>query len=97
MARLLLALAVFIFAARALLRLVRLLLRRTAAGGAAGGASTASAATDAGPPAVSEMVRDPVCGRFVAVGTAVAVREDGVLRHYCSDDCRRQHLAAARA
>jgi uncharacterized protein len=35
-----------------------------------------------------ELVRDPVCGQYVAASTAVVAEVGGERRHFCSTACR---------
>ncbi|MEE9180809.1 MAG: hypothetical protein V3U22_07930 [Vicinamibacteria bacterium] len=35
-----------------------------------------------------QMVRDPVCGVFVPKERAIEERQDGEVRHFCSEKCR---------
>ena len=93
MARLLLFFVVLVFAVRAVLRLLGFLLRATGAGPRSGNAT--ATASEPGAPGVSEMVQDPACGRFVAIGEAVSGLRDGALQHFCSDVCRRRWLSDA--
>jgi YHS domain-containing protein len=44
--------------------------------------------TSAPPPAVP-LVRDPVCGTFVAPATALSVGTGSQMRFFCSENCRR--------
>jgi hypothetical protein len=44
--------------------------------------------TAARPLAPRELVRDPVCGTFVARDRAVSARVDGETRYFCSAACR---------
>ena len=60
---------------RGLLRLARGIME-----GLRGGAHT--------PPAVA-LVRDPVCGTFVAPGTSLSIGTGTQLRYFCSENCRR--------
>lgn len=42
--------------------------------------------------AKSDMVKDPVCGAFVSTSASVRYAgPDGVLRHFCSEECRRAY------
>ena len=36
------------------------------------------------------LVRDPVCGTFVAPGTALSLTSRGATHYFCSEDCRRK-------
>jgi YHS domain-containing protein len=35
-----------------------------------------------------KLVRDPVCGTYVAPGTSLALRDGGEIYHFCSEQCR---------
>ena len=35
-----------------------------------------------------KLVRDPVCGTYVAPGTALALRDRDQTYHFCSEQCR---------
>lgn len=48
------------------------------------------------PPAVA-LVRDPVCGTFVAPGTAPSFGSGTHTRFFCSEDCRRTYQMRAPA
>jgi len=50
---------------------------------AAGGTSR----TRAGRPSV-KLVRDPVCGTYVAPGTALTLSARGATHYFCSEQCR---------
>lgn len=39
-------------------------------------------------PPGEELVRDPVCGKYVAASTAVVAEVRGERRHFCSTACR---------
>jgi len=39
-----------------------------------------------------EMVKDPICGAFVAKDTAKRVRQGDHLTYFCSDFCRDEYL-----
>ena len=54
---------------------------------AAGGTSRSRGS--AGAPAV-KLVRDPVCGTFVAPSTALSLTSGGATHYFCSEDCRRK-------
>ncbi len=41
------------------------------------------------PPGV-KLVRDPVCGTFVAPTTALVARSEGRTLYFCSEKCRRE-------
>jgi YHS domain-containing protein len=42
--------------------------------------------------AVNEMVRDPVCGVYIAIQDALTVYRNGTQVFFCSEECRRQFL-----
>lgn len=44
-------------------------------------------------PASVALVRDPVCGTFVAPGTALSLGTGIQTRFFCSEDCRRTYQA----
>ena len=52
---------------------------------AAGGADTRSR----GRSQAVKLVRDPVCGTFVAPGTALSLTAGGSTHYFCSEECRR--------
>jgi YHS domain-containing protein len=60
---------------RAVIRLVR-------------GVAEGLSGTPAPPPAVA-LVRDPVCGTFVAPATAPSLGTGAQMRFFCSENCRR--------
>lgn len=37
-----------------------------------------------------KLARDPVCGTFVAPGTALTLTSGGTTHYFCSDECRRK-------
>ena len=39
-----------------------------------------------------KLVRDPVCGTYVAPGTALALRDNDQTYHFCSEQCRSAFL-----
>jgi YHS domain-containing protein len=41
-----------------------------------------------------KLVRDPVCGVFVAPGTAVSLTDGGTTHYFCSEECRARYHAA---
>ena len=41
------------------------------------------------PPRALPLVRDPVCGTFVAPATALSVGTGSQMRFFCSENCRR--------
>ena len=77
--RLLLTLALVWLVFRAVSRLVRGIMA-----GLAGAPPT--------PPAVA-LVRDPVCGTFVAPASAPSLGNGSQMRFFCSDNCRRIYQA----
>lgn len=38
------------------------------------------------------LVKDPVCGIFVVRSRAVTIKRDGIVKYFCSDQCRRKYL-----
>ena len=44
-------------------------------------------------PAV-KLVRDPVCGTYVAPGTALSLTSSGATQYFCSEECRSKYRAA---
>ncbi len=44
-----------------------------------------------------QMVRDPVCGTFVVPGRALALGDGAGRVYFCSEACRSQYRARARA
>lgn len=42
--------------------------------------------------AAGEMVRDPECGTYVAVDSAISVRDGENVRYFCSYECRDKYL-----
>jgi YHS domain-containing protein len=38
------------------------------------------------------LVKDPVCGMFVVRSRAVTIKRDGIVKYFCSDQCRRKYL-----
>jgi YHS domain-containing protein len=42
---------------------------------------------------VSEMVRDPVCGVYIAPNEALSVVDKGRTVHFCSSECRQQYMS----
>ena len=53
---------------------------------AAGGASSRHRG---GAPAV-KLVRDPVCGTYVAPGAALSLTSGGSTHYFCSEECRKE-------
>jgi YHS domain-containing protein len=43
---------------------------------------------------VSEMVRDPVCGVYIAPNEALSVVDQGRKVHFCSAECRQQYIVS---
>jgi len=41
---------------------------------------------------IADMVKDPVCGSYVAVEHAVKVTKDGVEYYFCSKECSEKYL-----
>lgn len=41
---------------------------------------------------VNEMVRDPVCGRYVLANQAFHLSRGGINLFFCSEDCRRKFM-----
>jgi YHS domain-containing protein len=58
------------------------------AGNAAGAAGAASAGQRPDGLAPRKLVRDPVCGVYLAEVLAIPLRDGGELRHFCSTACR---------
>jgi YHS domain-containing protein len=44
-------------------------------------------------PAV-KLVRDPICGTYVAPGTALSLTASGTTHYFCSEECRAKYRAA---
>jgi YHS domain-containing protein len=57
---------------------------------AAGGTSRRRSSAGA---AAVKLVRDPVCGTFVAPGTSLSLTSGGATHYFCSEDCRRKFKA----
>jgi YHS domain-containing protein len=57
---------------------------------ASGGTSRSRASN----PAV-KLVRDPVCGTYVAPGNAVTMTTRGATHYFCSEECRSKYRAAS--
>jgi YHS domain-containing protein len=38
------------------------------------------------------LVKDPVCGMFVVRSRAVTIKRNGIVKYFCSDQCRRKYL-----
>ena len=45
-------------------------------------------ATDGGRQVGVALSRDPVCGTYVVPGRALALRDGGLVRYFCSERCR---------
>ncbi len=43
-------------------------------------------------PAVDDLVKDPVCGVYVPVKTAISTIVDGKQVYFCSENCRKRYL-----
>jgi YHS domain-containing protein len=56
----------------------------------------ARGASPRGPTAAVKLVRDPVCGTFVAPTTALSASVGGSTHYFCSEECRRQYSAGSR-
>ncbi len=41
---------------------------------------------------VDDLVKDPVCGVYVPVKTAVSVNHEGKIIYFCSESCRKKYL-----
>lgn len=46
--------------------------------------------------AVNDMVRDPVCGVYIASRDALTLARNGAKVFFCSEECRRQFLNSHR-
>lgn len=42
--------------------------------------------------ASGELIKDPVCGTYVDVGSSIKVRDGKELHHFCSYECRQKFL-----
>lgn len=42
--------------------------------------------------AAGEMVKDPICGAYVDVGSSIKVRDGAAMHHFCSYECRQKYL-----
>ena len=40
-----------------------------------------------------KLQRDPVCGTYVAPGTALSLTSGGTTQYFCSEKCRNEYLA----
>ena len=45
-------------------------------------------------PTSVKLVRDPVCGTYVAPGTALPLTTGGSTHYFCSEECRSKYRAA---
>lgn len=45
-------------------------------------------------PSPMKLVRDPVCGTFVAPNTAVSLTDGGTTHYFCSQECRSKYRVA---
>ena len=41
-----------------------------------------------------KLVRDPVCGTYVAPGSALSLASGGTTHYFCSEECRAKYRAA---
>jgi YHS domain-containing protein len=41
-----------------------------------------------------KLVRDPVCGTYVAPGSALSLSAGGTTHYFCSEECRAKYRAA---
>jgi YHS domain-containing protein len=41
-----------------------------------------------------KLVRDPVCGTYVAQGSALSLTSGGATHYFCSEECRAKYRAA---
>jgi YHS domain-containing protein len=55
---------------------------------AAGGRSRRSGASPSAP--AVKLVRDPVCGTYVAPANALSLTSGGTTHYFCSEDCRKK-------
>lgn len=78
MARIIITIVLVLLVVRALWRLV---------GGILEGAGYGR--LDSAPPAGVKLVRDPICGVYVAPSRALIAREGGETAYFCSEKCRR--------
>ena len=79
MLRLVLSAVLLFLVARALLRLI---------GGVIEAAGGTRPARDGGSIAGTKLVRDPVCGTYVAPGAALSLTSAGSTHYFCSKECR---------
>jgi YHS domain-containing protein len=77
--RFVLAAILFALVARALARLVSSVID------AAGGRRSRG---DSGGPATTKLVRDPVCGTYVAPRASLSISSAGSTHYFCSEECR---------
>ncbi len=84
MIRFLLIAILLLVVARAFWRLMDGIIE--AAGGTSRSRGVAGAAAD-------KLVKDPVCGTFVAPRTALSLTSGGATHYFCSEDCRKQFKA----
>ena len=50
--------------------------------------------TATGEPRAVKLVRDPVCGTYVAPGSALSLSTGGTTHYFCSEACRAKYRAA---
>ena len=50
-------------------------------------------AKNRGPASAVKLVRDPVCGTYVAPGTALSLSAGGTTHYFCSEECRAKYRA----
>ena len=55
-----------------------------------------SAAPRSGPASGGRLVKDPICGTYVAQDRAIQARDRSEVFYFCSDECRRTFLANTR-
>jgi len=63
---------------------------------AAGGTTRSRAKSSAKSSAV-KLVRDPICGTYVAPGNALSSSAGGTLHHFCSEKCRTEFVRGRKA
>jgi YHS domain-containing protein len=51
-------------------------------------------AKDRGATSAVKLVRDPVCGTYVAPGTALSLSAAGTTHYFCSEECRAKYRTA---
>ena len=49
---------------------------------------------DRGPTSAVRLARDPVCGTYVAQGSALSLSAGGTTHYFCSEECRAKYRAA---